>query len=84
MGAADVDWRAVPVLVPVREAVVEEELLAKVANEELKQKEGIGSARVLHVRGELCIEYELGEQSFCPAAFVAPGAMREMLEVGGE
>ncbi len=83
MGAVDVGRQGVPVLVPVREAVVEEELLAKVANEELKQKEGIGSARVFHVRGELCSEYELAAQSSCLEAFVAPevegvlmGAMR--------
>ncbi len=84
IGAVDVGRQVVAVLLPVREALVEEELLAKVANEELKQKEEIGSARLLDMRGELCIEYELAEQSFCPGAFVAPGAMREMLEVGGE
>ncbi len=146
--AADVEWRVVPVQLPVRKTLVEKELLEKVADEDLKQRDRIrsarevswvrrmksghrielgalriGPARVLHMPGELCIEYQLAAQSFCPDAFVAMaaygddgmcyicteiaysqggyetgrasrvapevegvlmGAMREMLEVGGE
>ena len=99
VSAADVDWRVVPVQLPVRETLVEEELLQKVANEDRKQSERIfsarelswvrrmksghrielgalriGPARVLHMPGELCIEYQLAAQSFRPDAFVAMAA----------
>ena len=97
--AADVDWRVVPVQLPVRNTLVEEELLKRVANEDLKQRERIfaarelswlrrmrsghqielgalriGPARVLHMPGELCIEYQLAAQSFRKDAFVAMAA----------
>jgi hypothetical protein len=148
VSAADVDWRVVRVQLPVRETLVEEDLLRKVAQEDRKQSERIfsarelswvrrmkyghrielgalriGPARVLHMPGELCIEYQLAAQSLKKDAFVAMaaygddgmsyicteiaysqggyetgrvsrvapevegvlmGAIREMLEVGGE
>ena len=97
--AADVDWRVVPVQLPVRETLVEEDLLQKVAKEDRKQSERIfsarelswvrrmksghrielgalriGPARVLHMPGELCIEYQLAAQSLRKDAFVAMAA----------
>jgi hypothetical protein len=97
--AGDVDWRVVPVQLPVRKTLIEKELLQKVKNEDLKQSERIrsarelcwlrrmksghqielgalriGPARVLHMPGELCIEYQLAAQSFRPDAFVAMAA----------
>ena len=99
ISAADVDWRVVPVQLPVRKTLIEDELLQKVANEDLKQSERIrlarelswvrrmkaghhielgvlslGPARVLHMPGELCVEYQLAAQSFRPDAFVAMAA----------
>lgn len=96
VGVADVEWHVVPVQLPVRKTLVEKELLEKVANEDLKQRDRIfaarelswlrrmrsgheielgalriGPARLLHMPGELFIEYQLAAQSFRKDAFVA-------------
>jgi hypothetical protein len=99
VSAADVQWRVVPVQLPVRKNLIESELLEKVANQDLKAKDRIrsarelawlrrmnaghrielgalriGPARLLHMPGELCIEYQLAAQSFRKDAFVAMAA----------
>jgi len=97
--AADVAWRVHPVSVPVRDTLIEEQLLAKLSNAQLKSTERIraardltfvtrirgghqiplsclqlGNAYVLHMPGELFVEYQLAAQQLRPDDFVAMAA----------
>ncbi len=97
--AADVGWLVEPVALPVRETLVETELLAKIDDEALPQRDRVragrdltflrrmhegkripltclrlGPARVLHLPGELFVEYQLAAQGMRPGQFVAVAA----------
>jgi len=97
--ASDVDWRVQPVLLPVRETLKEEELVAILKSKSLKVRDRIfaardlvfvrrmqnkqhillsclqvGPARVLHMPGELFVEYQLAAQQMLPGEFVAMAA----------
>lgn len=99
LSAADVIWKVVPVAMPVRDALVDEKLLAKIANDKLKDRDRLraardvtflrrtvsghriplsclrlGTARVLHMPGELFVEYQLAAQQMRPDDFVAMAA----------
>ena len=97
--AADVEWKVVPVAMPVRDTLVDEKLLAKLTNDKLKDRDRLraardltflrrtvgghriplsclrlGTARVLHMPGELFVEYQLAAQQMRPDKFVAMAA----------
>lgn len=97
--ATDIGWQVVPVAMPVRDTLVDEQLLAKIANPKLKDRDRvraarditflrrtvgghrislsclrIGTARVLHMPGELFVEYQLAAQQLRPNDFVAMAA----------
>jgi hypothetical protein len=97
--AADVGWQVVPVAMPVRDTLVEEQLLEKLANDQLRERNRLraardlvflrrtrdghqiplsclrlGTARVLHMPGELFVEYQLAAQELQPDCFVAMAA----------
>lgn len=97
--AADVKWAVEPVAMPVRDTLVEAELVAKLKDEAQKQPDRIraardltflrrtraghqiplnclhlGPARVLHMPGELFVEYQLAAQQMRPGEFVAMAA----------
>lgn len=99
LDTADVDWDVVPVAMPVRETLVEEQLLEKLANPQLRERDRLraardlvflrrvrdghrillsclrlGHARVLHMPGELFVEYQLAAQELRPDLFVAMAA----------
>ena len=97
--ARDVEWKVVPVSMPVRDTLVDEELLAKITNPKLKDRDRVraardltflrrtvgghriplsclrlGTARVVHMPGELFVEYQLAAQALRPDDFVAMAA----------
>lgn len=97
--AADVGWQAVPVVMPVRETLVEEQLMAKLVDPKKKDTDrlraardliflrrtvgghrisisclSLGRARILHMPGELFVEYQLAAQKMSPDNFVAMAA----------
>jgi hypothetical protein len=97
--AEEIDWQVRPVAVPVRDTLIEEQLLAKLTDATQKQPDRIraardltflrrtrgghqiplsclrlGTARVLHMPGELFVEYQLAAQQMRPADFVAMAA----------
>jgi hypothetical protein len=97
--AADVKWTVEPVLMPVRDSLVEEALLTKLKDEAQKQPDRIraardltflrrtrgghqiplsclqiGWARVLHMPGELFVEYQIAAQQMRPDDFIAMAA----------
>jgi len=99
LNAGDIKWKVVPVAMPVRDTLVEEQLMAKLTNPKLKDRDRIraardltflhrtegghriplsclylGSARVLHMPGELFVEYQLAVQKLRPNGFVAMAA----------
>lgn len=101
--ATDVQWRVVPVTLPVRETLVEEQLLAKLADPEkpvadrlraardltfLRRTQGghqisvsclsLGPARILHMPGELFVEYQLSAQQMYPDNWVAMAAYGDL------
>lgn len=97
--AGDLDWSVVPVTLPVRDTLEEDQLLAKIqdarqpARERLRAARDLtfvrrmsgghqipitclrlGTARVLHLPGELFVEYQLAAQKMRPDDFVAMAA----------
>ncbi|MDP7303156.1 MAG: hypothetical protein QGG09_08650 [Pirellulaceae bacterium] len=97
--AEDVGWSVKPVSLPVRDTLVEEELLAKLRDPDQPLRERLraardltfvrrtssghriplsclklGTARVLHMPGELFVEYQLAAQQMRPDDFVAMAA----------
>jgi len=97
--AADVDWRVVPVQLPVRDTLEEATLLDKLADASNSGRDRIFAARelawvrrmhsghrielgrlrigpadVLHMPGELFVEYQLAAQEMCPERFVCMAA----------
>lgn len=99
ISAQDIGWRVRPVAMPVRDSLVEEQLLAKLTDTTQKQPDRIraardltflrrtrgghqipltclrlGLARVLHMPGELFVEYQLAAQQMRPDEFIAMAA----------
>ncbi|MDP6446813.1 MAG: hypothetical protein QGG36_31330 [Pirellulaceae bacterium] len=99
VSGADVSWLVQPVSLPVRNTLIEAELLQKISAESnakkvrlraardlvflRRMKQGhripltclrIGNARVLHMPGELFVEYQLAAQQLRPNDFVAMAA----------
>jgi len=97
--AGDVGWSVKKVALPVRDSLIESELLAKLTDESENLKArlraardltflrrmqnghriplsclNLGSARVLHMPGELFVEYQLAAQQMQPGKFVAMAA----------
>lgn len=97
--AADVGWGVVPVAMPVRETLDEEQLLAKLVDPKKKERDrlraardltflrrtvgghrisisclSLGDAKILHMPGELFVEYQLAAQKMSPDDFVAMAA----------
>lgn len=97
--ASDINWSVVRVSLPVRDTLVEDELLASVRDEGQPRKDRLraardltfirrmnnghriplsclklGTARVLHMPGELFVEYQLAAQKMLPGEFVAMAA----------
>jgi hypothetical protein len=97
--ARDIEWKVVPVSMPVRDTLVDAELLAKITNPKLKDRDRVraardltflrrtvgghriplsclrlGTARILHMPGELFVEYQLAAQALRPDDFVAMAA----------
>ncbi len=97
--ASDVSWKALPVALPVRDTLDENQLLAKLDDASQKQPDRIragrdltflrrtrgghripitclqlGPARVLHLPGELFVEYQLAAQQMRPGEFIALAA----------
>ena len=97
--ARDIGWSVVPVALPVRDTLVEDQLLAKIQDKRQPVKERLraardltfvrrmsgghqipitclrlGTARVLHLPGELFVEYQLAAQEMRPDDFVAMAA----------
>ena len=97
--ARDVEWKVVPVPIPVRDTLDDDELLAKITNTKLKDRDRIraardltflrravsgyriplsclrlGTARIVHMPGELFVEYQLAAQLLRPDDFVAMAA----------
>ncbi len=95
----DVDWSVKAVSLPVRESLIESQLLATVEDESAKMKSRIraardltfvrrmnagqripvsclklGTARILHMPGEMFVEYQLAAQQMKLDAFVAVAA----------
>lgn len=99
VSAEEVAWTVEPVALPLRETLVEETLLAKLADASLKEADriraardlvflrrcrgghsigisclGLGEARILHLPGELFVEYQLAAQAMRPGKFTAMAA----------
>lgn len=97
--AADVGWQVVPAAMPVRNSLVDRQLLATLADPQKKDRDRIraardliflrrmteghqiplsclrlGTARVLHMPGELFVEYQIAAQQMRPDDFVAMAA----------
>lgn len=97
--ADDVDWKTVPVSLPVGTHLNEDQLLAELRNKQLPGLQRcyaavklawlrrcqtgdtidigcltLGPARVLHMPGELFVEYQLAAQQLRPDLFVAMAA----------
>ncbi len=95
----DLEWNVVPVTMPVRDTLVEAELIAKVKDVAQKQAERaraardliflrrtrgghqiplsclhLGPARILHMPGELFVEYQIAAQQMRAGEFVAMAA----------
>ena len=95
----DVDWRVLPVLLPVRRSLVDQQLIEKLNDTSLKTSDRIraardltfvrkmkkqhpipvaclklGNASILHMPGELFVEYQLAAQQLQPNGFVAMAA----------
>jgi len=95
----DIAWHIEAVAMPVRDTLIEEQLLAKLTNDKQKQADRIraardltflrrtrgghriplsclklGPARVLHMPGELFVEYQLAAQQMRPDDFIAMAA----------
>lgn len=96
---ADVDWQIERVAMPVRDTLVEEELMQKLVDRQRKEIDRIRAARdltflrrtmgghripvsclslcdakILHMPGELFVEYQLKAQKMLPDNFVAMAA----------
>lgn len=96
---SDIEWKTVPVSLPVRDTLVESKLLARLDDESLRLSERIFAAReiawlrrmesghriplgslrvgrawVLHMPGELCVEYQLAAQAMRADDFVLMAA----------
>lgn len=101
--AADIGWQTEAVALPVRDTLVEDSLLARLADPARKQTDRflaayelaflrrtrgghqipltclrLGGARVLHVPGELFVEYQLAAQAIRPDEFVAMAAYGDL------
>ena len=99
ISASEVGWKTVPVSLPVRETLVEKELLTKLEDDSLNLKNRLraardltfvrrmqnghqivlsclqlGEARILHMPGELFVEYQLAAQKMRSQEFVAMAA----------
>ena len=99
VAAADVDWRVQRVALPVRDTLVEAELVTKLTDESATKKVRLraardlafvrrvkaghriplsclklGRARILHMPGELFVEYQLAAQKIRSGEFVAMAA----------
>lgn len=99
VSSEDLSWKTTDVLLPCAEHLDEEELVAKLENEELDPDDrwtaakhlvwlrrckaedpipisllSLGQARVLHMPGELFVEYQLAAQKMAPDNFVAMAA----------
>jgi hypothetical protein len=99
ISADAVSWHVEPVSLPVRDTLVEDQLLAKLTDTQQKQADRIraardltfvrrmrgghqisltrlrvGPANVLHMPGELFVEYQLAAQAMRPADFIAMAA----------
>ncbi len=97
--ADDVNWRTQAVLLPVRDTLVEEDLMQQLTDEDRRPQSRIfaaraltflrrtrqgreitlsclelGPAKILHMPGELFIEYQLAAQRMRPDAFVTMAA----------
>lgn len=97
--ASQVSWKTVPVALPVRDTLVETQLLAKLDDASQKPTDRVragrdliflrraraghhipltclqlGPARVLHMPGELFVEYQLAAQRMRPGEFIALAA----------
>ena len=97
--AGDIDWTVMSVSLPVRDSLVDSQLLGKLKDESETVKTRLraardltfvrrmnrghkipisclklGSARVLHMPGELFVEYQLAAQQMRPNNFVAMAA----------
>lgn len=97
--AENVNWQSTPVSLPVRETLVEKQLLAKLEDPDrkvtdrlraardltfLRRTKGghqisisclsLNNARILHMPGELFVEYQLAAQQMVPDQFVAMAA----------
>ena len=97
--AEEIDWQVRPVAMPVRDTLIEGQLLAKVTDTTQKQPDRIraardltflrrtqgghqiplsclrlGPARILHMPGELFVEYQFAAQQIRPDDFVAMAA----------
>lgn len=100
--ADNIKWRTEPVQLPAGSHLVEDTLLARLKDDELKQQDrltaakhlawlrrteskrpvmlsclSLGEARILHMPGELFVEYQLAAQKMAPANFVAMAAYGE-------
>ena len=99
VNAGDIDWRIVRVSLPVRDTLIDDNLLATIQDQDQPMKERLraardlifvrrmsgghripisclklGPARVLHMPGELFVEYQLAAQKMCPDDFIAMAA----------
>jgi len=99
MVAQDVGWKVVPVSMPVRDSLEDDELLSRITNPKMKDRDRVraardltflrrtagghriplsclrlGTARILHMPGELFVEYQLAAQAVRPDDFVAMAA----------
>ncbi|WP_417386626.1 hypothetical protein [Gimesia sp.] len=99
LSAADVDWKARPVLLPLRDTLDEATLTGILENPKAKQTERIraardlnylqrtkagttiditrlklGTAQIIHMPGELFVEYQLAAQKMAPDEFVCMAA----------
>jgi len=97
--ASDVSWKTLPVALPVRDTLEENQLLAKLDDASQKPTDRVragrdltflrrtrgghqipltclelGPARVLHMPGELFVEYQLAAQQLLPNEFIALAA----------
>lgn len=97
--ASQISWQVLPVVLPVRDTLVEDQLLAKLDDASQRQPDRVragrdltflrrlrgghkipltclqlGPARVLHLPGELFVEYQLAAQQMRPGEFIALAA----------
>jgi hypothetical protein len=99
LNASAISWRVLPVALPVRDTLDEDQLLQKLDDTTQKQPDRVragrdltflrrtrgghripltclqlGPARVLHMPGELFVEYQLAAQQMHPGEFIALAA----------